>query len=71
MTLTGDFADQTNPIDQPRKARLERIIYSATIISTDTAFSSMSGAAYTVYIIQVRRANEVSFPNDQMSVFLV
>jgi hypothetical protein len=48
-TLIEDFDDQTIQ----RGSRLERIIYSATIISCDTAYNSMSGAAYTVYIILV------------------
>jgi hypothetical protein len=41
-----------------RISRLERIIYSATIISWDTAYNSMSGSAYTVYIIQVRKIQD-------------
>jgi len=53
IPLTENFRDQTNQdCDQPAP-RLEKIIYSATIISCDTAYNSMSGAAYTVYIIQV------------------
>ena len=41
--------------DENRQPPAEKIIYSATIISVDTAYNPMSGAAYTVYIIQVRR----------------
>jgi len=48
--LTKDFGDQQ---DQRRTSYLERIIYSATISSCDIAYNSMSGASYTVYIIQV------------------
>jgi hypothetical protein len=53
VTLTEDFDDQPPQIDSRRISRLEKIIYSATIISCDTAYNSRSGAAYTVYIIQV------------------
>lgn len=54
ITLNGDFSEQSNQIEEQRASRLERIIYSATIISINTAYNPMSGAAYTVYIIQVR-----------------
>jgi len=53
VILTEDFCGQTNHDDDRHGSRLERIIYSATIISSDTAYNSMSGAAYTAYIIQV------------------
>ena len=53
VTLTEDFGDQLNHDDERRSSLLERIIYSATIVSWDTAYNSMSGAAYTVYIIEV------------------
>ncbi|CAF3067346.1 unnamed protein product [Rotaria sp. Silwood2] len=52
VTLTEQLTDQQNHDDEPRSTRLERIIYSATIISCDTASDSMFGAAYTVYLIQ-------------------
>ncbi|CAF2910667.1 unnamed protein product [Rotaria sp. Silwood2] len=52
VTLTEQLTDQQNHDDEPRSTRLERIIYSATIISCDTAYDSMFGAAYTVYLIQ-------------------
>lgn len=51
VELTDERSSQNNDL---RKTPLEKIIYSATIITTDTAYNSMSGAAYTVYIIQVR-----------------
>jgi hypothetical protein len=54
VTSSDDFTGQVNQIDAQRTSRLERIIYSAMIISTDKAYGSMSGAVYTVYIIQVR-----------------
>lgn len=40
--------------EEKRKLHLEKIIYSATIHSTDRAYNAASGAAYTVYIIQCR-----------------
>jgi hypothetical protein len=54
ITSTDDLIGQSNQNDEQPVSRLERIIYSATIISIDTAYNPMSGAAYTVYIIQVR-----------------
>ncbi len=54
ITSTDDLIGQSNQNDEQPVSRLERIIYSATIISIDKAYNPMSGAAYTVYIIQVR-----------------
>ena len=50
--LTEDFGDQPVNGDH-QEASLERVIYSATIHSTDLTYNSRSGAAYTVYTIQV------------------
>ncbi|CAF3441686.1 unnamed protein product [Rotaria socialis] len=52
ITLAGHVNDQPNQNDEHLSSRLERIIYSATIISSDIAYDSMFGAAYTVYLIQ-------------------
>ena len=61
-------ADRPNVDDQRRPSHLERIIYSATILSFELAYNSMSGAAYTVYLIQVRISISTrSFGNDDFS----
>ena len=67
--LTEDFGDQVVR-DDHREPSFERIIYTATILSTDRTYNSMSGAAYTVYTIQVslscRQRSRVSFPLDSV-----
>ena len=51
-----DLTDEKSLLkDDNSRTPLEKIIYSATIISIDTAYNPMSGAGYTVYIIQVSR----------------
>ncbi|CAF0769818.1 unnamed protein product [Rotaria sp. Silwood1] len=52
IIITENLTNQQNHDDEHRSTRLEHIIYSATIISSDTAYDSMFGAAYTVYLIQ-------------------
>jgi hypothetical protein len=50
--LTEDFDDQLVR-DEHSGSSVERIIYTATILSADRTYNSMSGAAYTAYTIQV------------------
>ncbi|UJR36998.1 hypothetical protein I4U23_029706 [Adineta vaga] len=50
--LSEVFDEQSNLNDGRRISRLERIIYSVTIISCDTAYNARTGGAYTVYIMQ-------------------
>ena len=49
--LQREMQQQQN---QRATSHLEKIIYSATILSTDRAYNSMSGAAFTVYIIECK-----------------
>ncbi|CAF0949390.1 unnamed protein product [Adineta ricciae] len=44
--------EHVNLNDERRMSRLERIIYSVTIISCDIAYNARTGGAYTVYIMQ-------------------
>ena len=55
-----NFYDQSNHNNETAITSLERVIYSATILSYDTLYDSMFGAPYTVYIIQVRE-NKYSY----------
>ena len=66
VELTDERSSQN---DGHRKTPLEKIIYSATIITTDTAYNSMSGAAYTVYIIQVKDFNSTMIDRKEKSSF--
>lgn len=52
-TLTKHFINQVRPNYERRESNFEKIIYTANIISCDTAYNSRSGSAYTVYIIEV------------------
>lgn len=52
--LIKHFNNQNNQKFDRRESLFEKIIYSASIISCDKAYNAMSGAAYTVYIIEVR-----------------
>ncbi|CAF1134037.1 unnamed protein product [Rotaria sordida] len=63
VTLIENLIDQTNHDgdDEPRSIRLEHIIYSATIISWDTAYGPMFGGAYTAYIIQCETKSPFTF----------
>ncbi|CAF1199843.1 unnamed protein product [Adineta ricciae] len=50
--LREDLDEHVNLNDGRRISRLERIIYSVTIISCDIAYNARTGGAYTVYIMQ-------------------
>lgn len=51
--ITDSINEEHFRIDEHHRSSVEKIIYSAMIISVDTAYNPMFGAAYTVYIIQV------------------
>ena len=51
--LREDFGERQDSTHERRASRLERIIYSVTIVSCETAFNARSGGAYTVYVMQV------------------
>jgi hypothetical protein len=53
--LSDDLANLIVTVidNDDHRTHAEHIIYSVTIASTDRTYNSMSGAAYTVYVIQV------------------
>jgi len=55
------FDDSSTSTDDRQTNGSEKIIYSATILSCETAYNSVSGAAYTAYIIHVDKQKKTNY----------